>query len=248
MLDQHYRDPRLTRLYDLGSPWSADRRYFVDLAGDHRRILDVGCGTGLVTTALAAAGHRVSGVDPSRAMLAIARARSGGEKVEWIEGRAEQLPVSGSFDLIIMTGNAFQALLGESQVRTFFERCRESLAQGGRIIFDARNPSVEWASRWDYDVTHDTDDGVVRESRRTLKLRGPVMTFEFRCQFPADTVITTSRIRFWGLEEIEALATGAGLRVEETRADYTDEPFAPSRSNEMVITLGRSPDRYKIET
>ena len=38
-------------------------------------VLDVGCGTGRLTALLAAAGHRVSGVDPDPAMLALARER-----------------------------------------------------------------------------------------------------------------------------------------------------------------------------
>jgi ubiquinone/menaquinone biosynthesis C-methylase UbiE len=61
-----------------------------DLAG--RRVLDLGCGTGRFAAALADR-HRcmVAGVDPSPAMLAVARARSA--TVTWLDGRAEAIPL-----------------------------------------------------------------------------------------------------------------------------------------------------------
>jgi len=46
-------------------------------------LVDFGCGTGLLATAVAAEAARVVGVDPSPAMLELARDRS--ETVEWVE-------------------------------------------------------------------------------------------------------------------------------------------------------------------
>jgi ubiquinone/menaquinone biosynthesis C-methylase UbiE len=61
-----------------------------DLAG--RRVLDLGCGTGRFAAALAVRdGCSVVGVDPSRGMLAVARARSA--EVTWLEGSAEAIPL-----------------------------------------------------------------------------------------------------------------------------------------------------------
>jgi ubiquinone/menaquinone biosynthesis C-methylase UbiE len=54
-------------------------------------VLDVGCGTGALATALAERGARVWGVDSSEEMLAVARAAAGG-RVGLKRGRAEKLP------------------------------------------------------------------------------------------------------------------------------------------------------------
>jgi len=60
-----------------------------DLPG--RRVLDVGCGTGALASALAERGARVWGVDASEEMLEVARAAVG-KRVGLKLGRAEELP------------------------------------------------------------------------------------------------------------------------------------------------------------
>src|ERR1051326_4410492 len=61
------------------------------------RVLDVGCGTGIVAREVASrlgATATVTAVDLSANMLAVARAAAAGEglTIEWREGNAEQLP------------------------------------------------------------------------------------------------------------------------------------------------------------
>lgn len=70
-----------------------------------RDVLDVGTGTGRVARLLVGRARRVVGVEPSPAMLAVARRHleaSGHGGWELHEGRAEALPVaSASFDLVV---------------------------------------------------------------------------------------------------------------------------------------------------
>lgn len=67
-------------------------------------ILDLGCGTGRFTAALGEAfGCAVVGVEPSAAMLDVARSR-GESHVEWKQGGAEDIPLeSGAVDLVFMS-------------------------------------------------------------------------------------------------------------------------------------------------
>lgn len=92
-LDQHYVDPRLVAMYDENNPRGADTGFYLRLAMDlrARRILDLGCGTDLLTRELAIAGREVIGVDPAPMMLAYARRRPGADRVQWIEGDAGAL-------------------------------------------------------------------------------------------------------------------------------------------------------------
>lgn len=66
-----------------------------------QRVLDVGCGTGVLAAALADRGVRVAGVDPSAEMLGAARPATDGA-VDLRLGRAEALPFDdGSFDRVV---------------------------------------------------------------------------------------------------------------------------------------------------
>jgi SAM-dependent methyltransferase len=69
-------------------------------------LLDVACGTGNATIPAARAGARVTGVDFSPDLLAIARERAADAMVEvdWIEGDIQELPFDdASFDRVIST-------------------------------------------------------------------------------------------------------------------------------------------------
>lgn len=138
MPDLHYEHPALAALYDLDSGWSIDRDFYLGLAsGGQKRILDIGCGTGLLCNAYASLGHQVTGVDPAHAMLDVARTKPYGSHVEWIESTAQSFRSDKRFDLIIMTGNAFQVFLEDQEVLAVFETMRRP--SGTRRRYCLRN-------------------------------------------------------------------------------------------------------------
>jgi len=81
------------------------RRYLVSrLPTDQGHVLDVATGTGLVALELVARRFRVTGVDRSPEMLAIARRRFRHGGVELVEANAESLPFAdASFDHLTFT-------------------------------------------------------------------------------------------------------------------------------------------------
>src|SRR5262245_32573122 len=118
-LDQHYVDPRLVELYGIENTRGADTDFYLRLAaslGTHT-ILNLGCGTGLLTRELAADGRQVVGVDPAPAMLAYARRQPGAARVRWIEGDSSTLGTPAA-DLVVMTGNVAQVFLDDSEWAT----------------------------------------------------------------------------------------------------------------------------------
>jgi SAM-dependent methyltransferase len=95
------------------------------------RVLDVGCGTGIVArTARARTGGsaRIVGLDLSAPMIAVARTAA--PDIEWHEGNAQELPFEpASFDLVVS-----QAALMFFPDRALAVRAmRRVLAPGGRV-------------------------------------------------------------------------------------------------------------------
>ena len=90
----------------LFAPWAAR---LIEAANpvSGERVLDVGCGTGIVARQVASrvgANGTVTGIDPNPNMLAVARtaAARDGVAIEWLEGGAEKLPFADhSFDVVL---------------------------------------------------------------------------------------------------------------------------------------------------
>jgi ubiquinone/menaquinone biosynthesis C-methylase UbiE len=74
------------------------------LEGEPADVLDLGCGSGTLAIAVAAAPgpHRVTGIDGDPEILDMARAKPGSDDVVWVEGLADALPFEdGSFDRVV---------------------------------------------------------------------------------------------------------------------------------------------------
>src|ERR1700730_12626952 len=116
MVDRLFCDADLAALYDLFCPWGRDFDFYLPLVMDAKAVLDVGCGTGALLHRARKAGHRgrLCGLDPARGMLEQARKRS---DIEWVLGDLAWVSWERNFDLVIMTGHAFQVFIEDDEIR-----------------------------------------------------------------------------------------------------------------------------------
>ncbi|MCP4398645.1 MAG: class I SAM-dependent methyltransferase [bacterium] len=107
-------------------------REHVNLHGKFNNALDVGCGTGLSTSALTEIATQITGTDRSAEMIAVAQAQHH-ENVTYSHAPAEHLPFhQQSFDLIAVCG----AINWIDRSRFFPEAQRVLKEQGWLIIYD----------------------------------------------------------------------------------------------------------------
>ena len=244
--DRHYTDARLASIYDICNPPTPDLAFYLAYAGtDPKRILDLGCGTGRLATALAAHGHSATGVDPAEAMLDVARNRVGGDLVRWICGEAGTVDAGGPFDLAVMYGHVFQVFLTDDDLRDVLANVRRHLAPGGELAFETRNPLVREWDGWNPEVsaerveTHLGSVDVVYEVTREAL---PFVTFDARFRFldRDETLVSTSTLRFWSKDEVEAHLRDAGLEPVRWLGDFDGSPISDDAPE--IISISRRLD------
>jgi ubiquinone/menaquinone biosynthesis C-methylase UbiE len=97
--------------------------------------LDVGCGTGNYTVALAARGGKFIGLDPSEQMLSQAQLKP--TEVKWIQGKAESIPLpDGHLDGVVGT----LTLHHWKDLPAGFREIHRVLKPGGRLVFFTASP------------------------------------------------------------------------------------------------------------
>jgi SAM-dependent methyltransferase len=238
MPDEHYEHPRLAAIYDLFSGWSRDRDFYLALAdGPPQQVLDLGCGTGLLCGAYAAQGHRVTGVDPTPAMLALARQKPHGSQIAWVQAYAQEYRSAQRFDLIIMTGHAFQVLLTDHDIAAALATIHHHLKPSGRAVFESRNPAINWAAAWNGSEERISQGVTIRETTEVRSRIGELVTFEQRYQFPDDVLVSRSELRFLPKEVIEERLLDAGLQLEALFGDWDASPFDAAVSKEMIFVV-----------
>ena len=110
-------------------------------------ILDVGCGTGRVTLALAQAGFEVTGIDESSEMLARAHQRilsdpTAMSKVRLLAVPAQQFRAENRYHLAILSLNTFAHFLTQAQQLETLNNLRRHLVPGGVLINDMTPPDL----------------------------------------------------------------------------------------------------------
>ncbi len=94
-----FEDEDVARCYQYRAPYApALYDHLVEIAPATHRALDLGCGPGKIAHGLAARFDVVDAVDPSAAMIAIARERP--SAIRWIQATSEDAKLAGPYDLV----------------------------------------------------------------------------------------------------------------------------------------------------
>ncbi len=134
--DDH--DPQIgaaPRLWGMFAIPDATLRALGDVTG--KRVLELGCGAGQWSRALAAEGAAVVGFDLSEAQLAAAAQAMGATRYPLVQGAAEQLPFApGSFDVVFCDHGGLSWAPPDLAV----PEAARVLRRLGRLVFSVTSP------------------------------------------------------------------------------------------------------------
>jgi SAM-dependent methyltransferase len=198
--------------------WEFRDVFFALVPEPGRRTLEIGSGEGRVSRDLAARGHDVVGVEPSRTLRESALAMDADG--EFVEGSAESLPFPDeSFDLAV----AYNSLMDVADMPKAVAEASRVMAGDGRLCICVTHPFAD-AGRFD---SNDPDAAfVVHDSY--LEVR------QLNERFERDGLGMTFRGWCYPLEAYARAFESAGLVIERMR-----EPAVSS------ATVARRPDAVR---
>ncbi len=173
-------------------------------------------------------------------MLDQARARS---DIQWNLGDLSSVAWDREFDLVVMTGHAFQVFVEDDAIRSSLATIRSVLTEDGQFAFETRNPLVrEWES-WTCDNPREFVDAggtVVRVARAVeTPVAGDVVSFTQTFTSPGwdRAEVSRSTLRFLEAESLVSFLSDAGLAIEEQFGYWDRRPLTDSSPE--IITIAR---------
>lgn len=249
---EEFYNPKLVAIYNTICPLDGYEKFYLELAKKlaAKTIIDIGCGTGLLTCELAKQGHQVIGVEPSRLMLEVAKKSPCGDQVKWVEGGALTLEVFNA-DLAIMTGHVAQFHLEDENWLNSLKSIHKALKPGGYLAFESRNPAVQpWAGNQEHKHTGSTDwyapdfrkkyvdplEGEIEVWLDIVEIKDNKLTTDMHYKFSktGEELLSRNTLKYRSREEITQSLEEAGFEIENVYGNW-DWSKANSESPEFIF-------------
>ncbi len=183
-------------------------------------LLDLACGTGRLTIPLSSMVKTTFAIDASDRMLSLAKIKDAGTRVAWLHGDYRKFELETKFDLIIMGGNSFQALLTDQDIILLLHSVKKHLNYKGKFAFNCRllNDDI-MVDVTDFRFWHEFVDAkghtVEVLGRHKFDHQNSVATYQTLRLWPDYSTISEVSLRYLPCQKITSLLHSCNLRITE---------------------------------
>lgn len=192
-------------------------------------ILDLGCGTGKHAIGLAQRGYRVTGIDRSEGMLAMAAENAAkmdvGDALRFIRDDVRQMQIAGSpFDAAIMMFAVLGYLQDDEDILAMLATTRRHLDRHSLLVIDFwHGPGVLRDKPANLDLRFALPDrDVIRRTDYIFDPEKPICTLRFSLEVWANDMVTQAtvedhKMRYFLGQEIARLGEARGFECVALR-------------------------------
>ncbi|AEE97136.1 class I SAM-dependent methyltransferase [Mahella australiensis] len=234
----------ISRYYDYIFPVGQQQLDLVQSVFDKSAsVLDVACGTGTYTLAMAKMGYNMIGIDISRAMIdiAMASAADGGLTAAFYVMDMTDLSVfqPASFDGVMCMGNSLVHLSNEAMVSIALKEFHRVLKAPGKLLLQIMNYDRIIKYRIDQLPTVRNDDiGLVFNRRYRFEPQGYI---EFITELTVGGQCFENSVKLLPLQsqKLVSILSDAGFADISLYGDFDKRPFDLDSSMLLVIETAK---------
>jgi len=199
-------------------------------------VLELAIGSGRVALPLAERGIAVEGIEASPEMVALLRAKPGGDAIPVVIGDMADVGVTGPYPLAYLVFNTLFNLTGMGRQEACFRNVARVLAPGGAFVIEAFVPDPADFDRDERQVQVRS----VTENSVTVRLHqydraGQTFVRQTITFTNGDVQLKPFAMHYRWPEQIDELAAAVGLHLEARYATWQREPFGPGSRDHISV-------------
>jgi SAM-dependent methyltransferase len=238
---------RYCEFYDIEmTNFDADLGFYLFALEENMDVLELGCGSGRLSRALAGQGHRVTGVDISPEMLARA-AMQDTTDITYLREDMAHFSFEKRFDAIIVPYNTLNLLTEPGKIERCLQLIRNHLRENGLLLVqiflaDSTTISIGTARTFQFQIFKTPDGGkIIKETLKKYQEEEQRIVLQERYRVrprvgKREDLAHTMHLLALPHAAWIRLITAAGFIVNTQYGDYTLSPFVAGRDSRLLLT------------